>query len=59
MKLPLKALAAFAASPQGRRAIQNARTRIDTPENRKRVTDAVSRIRSRGQRPQESTARPT
>ena len=52
MKLPLKALAAFAASPQGRRMIKQARARIDTPENRQRLSDTISNVRTRsGQRP--------
>jgi hypothetical protein len=48
MKLPLKALAAFAASPQGRRMMKQARARIDTPENRQRFSDTVANFRSRG-----------
>lgn len=56
-------VAKFASSPQGRRAIQQARTRLDTPENRQRVTEAVSRVRGpktgRTPRPvDETTPRP-
>ena len=47
MKLPFKAAAAFVASPQGRRAIQRAREKLDTPENRKRASSALSEVRSR------------
>ena len=55
-------VAKFASSPQGRRAIQQARTRLDTPENRQRVTEAVGRVRSsrtgRSPRPADGTGRP-
>ena len=47
MKLPLKAAAAFVTSPQGRRAIQRAREKVDTPENRKRARSALTEVRSR------------
>ena len=36
-------LTRFATSPQGRRAIDQARTKLDTPENRRRVTDLIGR----------------
>ena len=39
-------IARFAASPQGRRTIEQARTKLDTPENRQRVTEALGRVRS-------------
>jgi hypothetical protein len=48
MRLPVKALAAFIASPQGRRAIKRARARIDTPENRRKLQAMVDRRRRRG-----------
>lgn len=44
----LRRAANFARSPQGRRAIDQARTRLDTPENRRRLTQTVERVRSRG-----------
>lgn len=55
-------VAKFASSPQGRRAIQQARTRLDTPENRQRLNEAVGRVRSsrtgRGAAPTDGPARP-
>ena len=42
----LRRAAQFARSPQGRRAIQEARTRLDTPENRQRVSETIARVRS-------------
>lgn len=42
----LKSAAAFARSPKGRAAINQAKARLDTPENRQRVTEAVSRVRA-------------
>lgn len=47
MKLPVKSIAAFVASPQGRRMMKRARARIDTPENRERLSAAVARARGR------------
>jgi len=47
MKLPFKAAAAFVASPQGRRAIQRAREKLDTPENREQARSALREVRSR------------
>lgn len=46
----LRRAAQFARSPQGRRAIEQARTRLDTPENRQRVTQTIDRVRSSGGR---------
>jgi hypothetical protein len=51
MRLPIGRITKFVQSPQGRKALQDARTKLDTPENRKRVTDTVNRLRSRGQGP--------
>jgi hypothetical protein len=56
MKLPFKAAAAFIASPQGRRAIQRAREKYDTPENRERAKDAFNELRSRFEKRREATA---
>lgn len=42
----LRRAAQFARSPQGRRAIETARTRLDTPENRQRLTQTIDRVRS-------------
>ncbi len=53
MKLPLKAITDFARSPKGQRMLRDARTKIDTPENRRKVQDLVQRRRggpSTGQR---------
>jgi len=36
-------LASFATSPQGRRAISQARTKLDTPENRRKLTSLLNR----------------
>lgn len=47
MKLPLKAAAAFFASPRGRRAIKQARAKLDTPENRERARAAMGQARTR------------
>lgn len=41
-------IARFASSPQGRRTIEQARTKLDTPENRKRITEAIGRVRGGG-----------
>jgi hypothetical protein len=41
----VRKLTRFAASPQGRRAIDQARTKLDTPENRRKLTDLVGRAR--------------
>lgn len=47
MRLPIRQITKFVTSPQGRRMVQDARTRLDTPENRKKVEEAVSRLRAR------------
>lgn len=44
----VRTITRFATSPQGRRALEQARTRLDTPENRERLTQLVSRGRGRG-----------
>lgn len=44
----VRSITRFASSPQGRRAIQQARTRLDTPENREKLSQLVSRGRGRG-----------
>lgn len=41
-----RTVAKFASSPQGRRALQQAKQRIDTPENRQKLSDTVSKVRS-------------
>lgn len=41
-------IARLAASPQGRRTIDQARTKLDTPENRQRVTDLLGKMRQGG-----------
>jgi hypothetical protein len=51
MRLPIGQITKFVQSPKGRKMLQDARTKLDTPENRRKVTDTVSRLRSRGQRP--------
>ena len=43
----VRKIASFARSPQGRKAIDQARTRLDTPENRKKVTSALGRARNK------------
>ena len=48
MKLPLKAITDFARSPKGQKAIRDARTKLDTPENRKKVMDLVQRRKASG-----------
>ena len=62
MKLPLKALATFAASPQGRRLVQQARTKLDTPENRAKATAAFRKAtdsaRRRGRPEASAPAKP-
>ena len=44
----VRTLTRFATSPQGRRAIDQARTRLDTPENRRKLTELVGRARKSG-----------
>lgn len=41
-------LASFANSPQGRRAISQARTKLDTPENRRKLSGLLDRRRGAG-----------
>lgn len=53
----LRRAAQFARSPQGRRAIEQARTRLDTPENRKRLAQTVDRVRSGRGGPPKTAAR--
>lgn len=45
MKLSLKAITDLARSPKGQKAIRDARTRLDTPENRRKATEALGRLR--------------
>ena len=40
-------LIALASSQRGRKAIADARARYDTPENRKKVGDAISQLRAK------------
>jgi hypothetical protein len=54
----LKKAADFARSPQGRKAIADARTKYDTPANRRRVTDALSRFRGGSARRPAAPQRP-
>lgn len=44
----VRKLASYATSPQGRRTIDQARTKLDTPENRKKVSSLLNRRRSGG-----------
>lgn len=39
----VRKLASFAASPQGRRTINQARTKLDTPENRRKLSGLLNR----------------
>ncbi len=39
----VRKLASFATSPQGRRTINQARTKLDTPENRRKLTGLLNR----------------
>ncbi len=45
MKLPLKAITNFARSPKGQRMLRDAKTKLDTPENRRKVQDVLQRRR--------------
>jgi hypothetical protein len=38
---------AFASSPKGRQLIADARTKYDTPANRKKVGDAIGQLRKK------------
>ncbi len=52
-------IASFVTSPQGRRTIQQARTRLDTPENRKRLSGVIGKARGVSAPPTKSApARP-
>ena len=39
----VRKLASFATSPQGRRTIETARTKLDTPANRKKLSGLLNR----------------
>ena len=39
----VRKLASFATSPQGRRTINQARTKLDTPENRRKLAGLLDR----------------
>ena len=54
----VRKLASFATSPQGRRAIDQARTRLDTPQNREKLSTALGRVRSTKGRPAASPTTP-
>lgn len=49
-KGPLIALVSYAASPKGRRKIQQLRRRLDTPENRKKAMEMKDRIAAQRRR---------
>ena len=51
------ALAALAASPQARRLVQQAREKLDTPENRKKATDAFARFKESRAKGRQQAAR--
>lgn len=51
MKLPLHKVARFVKSPQGRQAIDRARTWYETPENRRKVGELVGKVRPPKRRP--------
>ena len=44
-KALLASAIAFASSPKGRKMLASARTKYDTPENRKKIGDAISQLR--------------
>ena len=44
----VRKLASFATSPQGRRTINQARTKLDTPQNRQKLSGLLNRSRSGG-----------
>jgi hypothetical protein len=46
-KGPLFALASYAASPSGRRKLQQLRRRLDTPANRQKAAQMSSQMKSR------------
>ena len=47
MRLPIQQLTKFATSPKGRKMVEDARTKLDPPENRQKLGDAVGKVRSR------------
>jgi hypothetical protein len=53
----LRKVTNFATSPSGRRAIREAQRRLDTPQNRSRVSSMLSRRRGGAPGPQ-GEARP-
>ena len=42
----VRKIASFATSPQGRRTINQARTKLDTPENRRKLSGLLNRGQS-------------
>lgn len=46
-KGPLFALASYAASPKGRRQLQQLRQRLDTPENRRKAMEMKDKVTAR------------
>ena len=46
-KTLLAGLVALAGSPKGRKMLADARTKYDTPENRKKVGDAIGQLRKK------------
>ena len=46
-KGPLFALVSYAASPRGRRQLQQLRRRLDTPENRRKAKEMKDRLAAR------------
>jgi hypothetical protein len=46
-KTLLAGLVAFAGSPKGRQMMSDARTKYDTPENRRKIGDAISQLRKK------------
>ena len=45
MKLPLAKIARLVKSPQGRQAVERAKTWYETPENRRKVDEAIGKLR--------------
>ena len=50
-KGPLFALASYAASPRGRRQLQQLRRRLDTPENRRKAMEMKDKLAASRRRP--------
>ena len=50
-KSPLIALASYAASPQGRRKLQELRRRLDTPANRQKAVEMKEKMMASRRRP--------